>query len=115
MKNNTSVVVAFIMLTACFSAKLATPSASDVARVSNKFPNYTLANLNAGKVLFEEHCALCHGLRNPTSRNEENWNKIVPRMVKKANRKKVRIDEGQQELILKYLVTMSARPKIKQH
>jgi hypothetical protein len=36
-------------------------------------------------------------------------------MVKKANRKKVRIDEGQQELILKYLVTMSAGPKIKQH
>jgi cytochrome c5 len=109
------IIAASALLTACFSAKLATPSESDVARVSNKYPNYTLANLNAGKVLYEENCGVCHGLKNPTSRNEEKWNKIVPRMVKKVNRKTVKIDEGQQELILKYLVTMSAGPKIKQH
>ncbi|HET6245481.1 MAG: hypothetical protein H0V01_13420 [Bacteroidetes bacterium] len=107
-----SIVAVFALLVSCVSVKLAIPTQEDVDR-ANKFPDYTLADLNLGKAHFEQKCGSCHGLKKPTSRTEEQWNKIVPRMVHKANKKTLKIDEGQQELILKYLVTMSSAPKKK--
>lgn len=101
-----------LWLTAC-TVKLMVPAQPDVDRVSAKYPGYSLADLNSGKALFETTCSRCHRLKNPTSRNEEKWDKIVPKMIAKLNKKagKEVIDAGQQESILKYLVTMSTAPK----
>lgn len=105
--------VIILILTGCFSAKLLVPTQNDVDRVQSKFPNYTLTDLNHGKSLFEQNCAKCHGLKNPSSRSEEKWREIVPVMVKRANKKQTVISPEDQEQILKYLITMSGAPKTK--
>jgi hypothetical protein len=100
------------IFTAC-SVKLMVPAQSDVDRVSGKYPGYSLAELNADKALYESTCSRCHRLKNPTSRSEAKWDKIVPRMIVRLNKKEGRevIDARQQESILKYLVTMG--PSVK--
>lgn len=106
------ILLSIILLSAC-SAKLIAPAQSDVDRVSSKYPGYTLADLNAGKDLYQHTCNRCHFLYNPHSRSEEKWQGIVPTMINRLNRRKHKevVDSHQQELILRYLGTMSAQPK----
>lgn len=80
---------------------------ADVARVQSKFPGYTLTDLKDGKELYENNCALCHGLKKLNSESEEGWRKIVPPMVKKANVKNGnKLDAAAEEKILRYVITM---------
>ena len=90
-----------LTLTSC-GAALLIPTDSDVERVVTKFPNYTLAELNEGKQLYAQNCKKCHGLKKPENYTEAQWNKIVPPMAQKA-----KIDSNQEELIRKYVITMS--------
>lgn len=93
----------------CSTSKnvVAPASQTDIDKVSEKFPGYTLADLNEGKTLYENHCASCHSLKPLNSQTEEGWRNIVPPMVRKANRKEGNvIDEHGEELILRYVVTM---------
>ena len=95
------------------SVKLVAPAQSDVDRVAGKYNGYTLNELNTGKALFEQTCNRCHRLKNPVSRNEGKWEKIVPVMIKKLNKKEGKefINNVQEESILRYLITMSSAPK----
>jgi len=109
MKNKITIIAFTIVLSACGAVKLITPSDADAQRGSQKYPGLTLGSLNEGKTLFEQNCKRCHGLKDPTKRNEEKWNAVVPRMVKKVNKKvgHEEIDPREEQLILQYLVTMS--------
>lgn len=100
-----------LALVSC-SAKLLAPTQADADRGKAKYEGLTLASLNEGKELFQQNCSQCHGLKSPTSKTEEKWNKIVPIMVKKVNKKagKEELDAAEEQLILKYLVTMSTAP-----
>ena len=109
-----AVVFSLLILAAC-SAKI-TPTTSttstasaDVARGAAKFPGYTLAQLQQGKTDYEKYCTQCHSLKNPTSQTEEKWNKIVPWMCDKTNKKDnlQHINAETQASILKYVITMS--------
>lgn len=104
---------AVLIITACSSAKLLTPSQADADRASQKYSGASLASLNEGKSLFEQNCGKCHGLKNPAGRSEEKWTSVVPRMVKKVNKKagSEKLGAKEQELILQYVVTMAAAPK----
>lgn len=83
------------------------PSQADVDRVKDKFPGYTLSQLNEGKVLYENNCALCHDLVEPIHESEEGWRRIVPEMVVKANKKNGNtLDPSGEEKILRYVITM---------
>lgn len=62
--------------------------------------------MNAGKAAFEANCGKCHGLKKPSSRNEEQWRQVVPRMAKKVNKSEVKIDEATQEKIIRYLTKL---------
>ena len=101
------------VLTACATVKLIPPAQADVERVSSKYPGYSLTDLKSGQALFEQTCNRCHRLKNPASRDEDQWNKIVPKMIQKLNKKEgnVVIDDKQEQSILQYLVTMSGAPK----
>ena len=99
-------LLSLVFLLAACSAKLYTPIQADVDRVMDKYPGYSLAELQEGKSIFEMNCGACHPLKKPTSRTPEQWEKIVPRMVQNVNRKakKELISKEKQELVLKYLV-----------
>ncbi len=84
-----------------------TPTQADVDRVQGMFPGYTLDQINEGKYLYEINCALCHDLMLPSSEPEDEWRKIVPDMVQKANRKNGNtLDAAGEEQILRYVITM---------
>ena len=105
----------FVLILSACSATLLIPTQADVDRVGSKYSGYTLDELNKGKAIFETNCNKCHGLKSPTSRNEKKWTKIVPKMVKNVKRisGKNKLDEKSQELLLKYLITMSLVPSTK--
>jgi hypothetical protein len=101
-----------VTLSAC-SVKLITPTQADVDRVSGQYKGYTLVDLTGGEALFEQKCTQCHGLKNPTKRTADEWAEIVPKMAHKADNKRgvSKISSNDQQLILKYLITMSMAPK----
>ncbi len=97
------VIGSIVFLAACGTAvKTGVPAQSDADRATAKFPGTTLAELNKGKIAYEANCGNCHGLKNPLKYSEEEWRKEVPPMAKKA-----KVDAATEELILKYVVTMS--------
>ena len=105
-------LVSTVFLIACQAVLLTVPTQSDLDRVADKYPNYTLAELQEGKKMYELHCQTCHSLKSPTKETEEGWKHEVPDMVAKAKKKKgIIIDKKTEESILKYLVTMSSAPK----
>ncbi len=105
MKKSILFLAAIIFLAACASKKaVVSLSESDASRAAAKYPGASLATLQNGKMLYEEKCSNCHGLKNPTAYNEEQWGKHVKRMAPKA-----KIDKPTEELILQYVVTMSAK------
>lgn len=110
MKSKIILLSLTVFFAACGSTKLLIPSQVDADRAAQKNSAITLASINEGKVLFEQNCNKCHGYKNPNSRSEEKWAKIIPRMVAKVNKKmkKEEIDAKEQELILNYVVTMSS-------
>ncbi len=112
-KNFISLTAAVLFITACGSTKLLVPTQSDAERATKKYSSASLASLNEGKTLFEQNCGQCHGLKNPAGRSEEKWNAVVPRMVKKVNKKAgtEKLGSKEQELILQYVVTMGSAPK----
>jgi cytochrome c5 len=105
MKKSIFFLATIIFLAACASKKaVVSLSESDASRAAAKYPGASLATLQNGKMLYEEKCSNCHGLKNPTAYNEEQWGKHVKRMAPKA-----KIDKLTEELILQYVVTMSAK------
>ncbi len=100
--NKTVFVLLVVFISACTATKLVEPSQSDADRGAQKFPGYTMGELNEGKTVYLENCNKCHRYKAPQSRDEAKWDKIIPTMAKKA-----KLDDAQQKLVLEYVVTMS--------
>lgn len=100
-----------ILLAACATSFIE-PTEADSIRGKTKYPDYTLAQLKTGKTLYMQHCGGCHGLYKPSSQTEAEWTKIVPWMSGKVNKHQPNtLNTNDQELILKYLVTMGPLAK----
>lgn len=112
MKKSIPILLLGAVIIAC-NAKLVPPAQPDVDRVSTKYPGYTLDSLNQGMALYRQTCKRCHNLKDPTARTADKWEKIVPTMVAKLNKKKhtTVVNDQQQDQITKYLVTMSGGAK----
>ncbi len=98
-------LVLAIIVTACSSSKLLTPTQADADRMTDKYPDITLAQLTEGKSLYQSKCTACHPAKNPTKWTPQEWDKIVPGMVNKANKKQEKISESEKDLIMKYVQT----------
>lgn len=105
------VLATLVFAIACGTSKVATETAvpagmtqADADRAAVKFPGTTLADLEKGKTTYEANCGKCHKLHAPSSRNEEAWRKVVPPMAKKS-----KLDATSEDLVLRYVVTMSAK------
>lgn len=57
-----------------------------------------VTELAHGKSLYENNCARCHKLFDPSSRTKEEWKPIIARMQKKA-----KIDDAQTASIYNYV------------
>ena len=110
--NKSLIVISAIVLVACGTCKVASTKNADVERGALKFPGYTLEEYKVGSTANQKFCGGCHALKNPQDFNETQWSMIVPKMVKKANRKAGSdvIDPKTQEALMKYLITMSTAP-----
>ena len=110
MKNLLFILVS-ILLISCAGAKLATPTMTDVEYGKQKYPDLTLTDVNIGKANFEKSCSQCHSLKKPGSKSPEQWEKTVPRMAAKAEKKegKEKIDEATQKSILMYLSAVTRK------
>ena len=111
MKKHIFISIVIVGLVACKAVVLSTPSQADIDRVKDSFPDYALADLQAGKKLYEVKCNGCHNLKNPRKESEEEWKIIVPRMTEKALTRDIKISTEEQRKILKYLIIMSSEPK----
>jgi mono/diheme cytochrome c family protein len=96
------VIVSIILLVGCASYKPVAPAQNDADRATVKIPGTTLADLNQGKAIFEEKCHKCHSLKKPFTKSEEEIKSALPKMAKRA-----KIDSKQEDLVLKYLLTMT--------
>ena len=101
-------VVAIIF--SCSSTFL-TPTQSDAVRAKAKYGSSSIEELLEGKKLYEANCGTCHELKKPNSESEAGWQHEVPDMSLKVNKKAGSeiLDAKKQEIILKYLVTMSTK------
>ena len=95
-------ILLVVLGSACSAVKLLEPGQADADRGAKTFPGYTLNDLNLGKQIYVDHCNKCHRYKAPETRNETKWDKVIPKMAKKA-----KLDSTQQSLVLKYVVTMS--------
>lgn len=111
---NKLLILVILALAAC-SPKMVSFAKSDVQRASEKFPGATMATLTEGQNHYKQYCGSCHPYKSPDARNEEQWKKIVPKMVIKVNKKagNVAIDSLMEQSVLTYLVTMSTTSKSK--
>ncbi len=101
------VFMAAALLVGC-AAKIIEPTAADVQKAGTRFPNATLADLQQGKTIYQNHCGGCHPHKKVSSFTEAQWRTITPKMVAKTNKKfKNVIDARGEEVLLQYLVTMA--------
>ncbi len=90
---------------ACTSAlPHATPG--DLRWARQRWPGTGEQDLSAGRALYVETCSGCHNLHLPTDLPQGRWQHTVRLMQTEHG---VRITPGNEQLIVKYLVTMSWR------
>jgi len=96
-------VLLVLFLSACATQVVKTVANTEPAP-SKEFvvSNFSNAQLEEGKALFEANCAKCHNLNDPESRDAKSWNKVLQRMLPKT---KLAYEEGR--LVQAYLISHS--------
>ena len=80
------------------------------ATFSTTLKDFTFADYNKGRSLYETKCNGCHALIPPAAKPTELWVKMVPIMVGKYNMKNTDfLDETAVKLISGYLVTATTK------
>jgi len=96
------------LVVACGAAKILEPTEINAAQAKSTFPEVTLADLQAGKNIYQQHCGGCHPHKKITKFSETQWREITPKMVGKTNKKFNNVINAAGEAqLLQYLVTMS--------
>ena len=76
------------------------PDAAMAARAASRWPDSDTASLAHGRNLYVARCAGCHVLYRPDGYDDDAWRKWVRKMQVKA-----KLDEGQAELVLRYVLS----------
>jgi cytochrome c5 len=102
-----SILAAIALLVAC-SPKVTKPAETAVDRPKVQFTDEQMAELNKGKLIYDQYCGLCHPAKKVDSRSTEAWKAVVPRMVVKVNKKtgKESIGQADEQVMLNYLTSM---------
>lgn len=100
-----STLVLLVALSAC-SSSLIVPTQKHVDSNSERYNDLTLAQLESGKEAYEAHCGKCHPLKDPRKWTADQWEKIVPNMSAKVNKKEDVLSPEKQEDILRYVIAV---------
>ncbi len=65
-------------------ASMTTTAATPAEKVAEVKRNYTEAQMEEGRIVWQGNCGKCHKLFTPESRDVEKWEKVLPRMVKRS-------------------------------
>lgn len=89
-------LIAFLFLAsvAC-TTQIYVPTEANV----NKVQTASLAELQQGHDIFQNHCGKCHKLPKPEKHTKDAWQKILVKMAPKA-----KINPEQSDLVYKYVV-----------
>ena len=82
----------------------ATSTSGPEAAVAEVKKNYTEAQMEEGKVIWQGNCNKCHKLYEPESHSVKSWEKILPRMVKRA-----KLDDKQAGMVRAYLLAHATK------
>lgn len=105
MKRNIVIALA-ILFTGCATSKVALTAVEDANYKygKGKFTSYTKKQFLEGKLVNEKNCGSCHKLKDPARFTEQQLNKIIPNMAKKA-----KITDAEKDVVLKYYVASGKR------
>ena len=109
LKNLITVMMGLTLIWTCSpktsvaTQKVNKPNVTDTKATSNEFAS--------AKIMFETTCIKCHALKDASLYTAEKLQKIVPKMVIKANKKSgsTIINSEQEALLLKYLTSISKK------
>src|SRR5690606_14882979 len=97
-----------IMLSHCAPKVASTVTTTESATpdaVAEVKKNFSEAQLEEGRLVYQNSCGKCHKLFAPESRDIEKWEKVLPRMAKRA-----KLDDETTGKVRAYLI-VHAKPK----
>ncbi len=90
-----------ILLASCAASKIVMTDteSTNYKYGKTKFTGYTKEVFMQGKTIDASSCGRCHKLKNPANFTEEQLNKIIPNMAKKA-----KLSDADKDVVLKYYI-----------
>lgn len=98
--------VALFLLAAACVAPLPHATVDDATRAQARWPEASVATLEAGRRLFADRCSGCHALRLPSEYPAARWPALLSQMEKEA-----KLAPEERELIERFVLTVAARPQ----
>ena len=89
----------------CLAGMLPQVTPGQAEWAGQHWPGADLAQLSEGRRLYVNRCSGCHNLVLPGARELDQWRQILPKMAVRAQ-----LDEGQRELIWRYIQTVKEAP-----
>jgi mono/diheme cytochrome c family protein len=81
------------------------PTSAQLTQIKNADPAADTTAINNGYAVFAEKCQKCHKLKDPAKFTAEDWNKILPKMSKKA-----KLTDEQTALVHTYVMAFCKKP-----
>ena len=97
----TRFVIVFILLiiAACSSSRsLFQPTEAEAEKMNASGEKVSINELRKGYSLYVANCGGCHALPVPSSKNKNEWEKVLPEMFSK-----IQLDTNQKSLIRNYI------------
>lgn len=79
-----AIAAASVLMAQCTAKKTATTTKSPEEIVAEVKKNYSEDQMQEGKTIFLGSCGKCHDLKEPETLTVDKWERVLPRMSKKA-------------------------------
>ena len=104
MSRRVLLLSALLAASACGGGAVPRPADQDLVRARATWPDTTRDELERGRDLYVGRCSGCHPLHAPNNYPAGTWQTVVGKMAERA-----RLNPAEQDLVLRYLVALSAR------
>lgn len=95
-----TVLLSTVVLVNCTSKKATTSNKSPEEKIAEVKKMYSEADIAEGKQLFKDNCNKCHPYKEPETRTVEKWDRVLPRMTKRAD-----LNDEQSAKVRAYILT----------